>query len=340
MFGIYRTILAFIVIVGHLFGPFPIGNYAVFGFYVLSGYLMTHVMDRSYGFNAEGKKRFMMNRLLRIFPNYYFAIFLSVFLLVCYQDRITNFPSVLYLPNTYQEWFRNLFLIFSIKSQPRLSPPTWALSVEIFFYFCICLGFSKTKRRTNLWVALSVIMTGVILLTKESWHERYYTLQASSLPFSIGAWVFHYKNALSGYLQRLRLNRPVFWVSAMLLNMMLWFMIEKVYDIEIFFSYGFYINLILVSGCLVSLISYESSIISIKADNYIGKYSYPMYLIHWQSAAIINLLSGNFYGQKLMSFNGLVYLVISLLLTLAISSFMVHYIDIPIEKVRRRIKGE
>lgn len=41
MFGVYRTALALLVVAGHL-GPLEhVGPYAVFAFYVLSGYLMT-----------------------------------------------------------------------------------------------------------------------------------------------------------------------------------------------------------------------------------------------------------------------------------------------------------
>ena len=58
MFGIYRYGLAFCVVISHLWagmfgGP---AAYAVWGFYCLSGYLMTLILNEKYGFTARGIK--------------------------------------------------------------------------------------------------------------------------------------------------------------------------------------------------------------------------------------------------------------------------------------------
>jgi len=53
MLGLLRTTLAIMVMSYHLFvGILPLGTYAVFGFYVISGYLMTLVMHESYGYSG------------------------------------------------------------------------------------------------------------------------------------------------------------------------------------------------------------------------------------------------------------------------------------------------
>ena len=51
MFGTYRTLLALMIVALHLGGVPVIGGYAVFGFYILSGYLMTLIMQTSYGYS-------------------------------------------------------------------------------------------------------------------------------------------------------------------------------------------------------------------------------------------------------------------------------------------------
>lgn len=50
MFGTYRTLLAIMLIFLHLGGMPVIGSFAVFGFYILSGYLMTLIMQNNYGY--------------------------------------------------------------------------------------------------------------------------------------------------------------------------------------------------------------------------------------------------------------------------------------------------
>ena len=46
MFGLLRTALPLMVMVYHLFIEIrPLGTYAVFGFYIISGYLMNHFMS-------------------------------------------------------------------------------------------------------------------------------------------------------------------------------------------------------------------------------------------------------------------------------------------------------
>ena len=57
MFGTLRTILALMVAAGHLTDQWQIGTYAVFAFYIISGYLMTLIMHESYGFTGAAQQR-------------------------------------------------------------------------------------------------------------------------------------------------------------------------------------------------------------------------------------------------------------------------------------------
>ena len=157
MFGIFRTILALLVVTGHLFSPSSLGTFAVFGFYILSGYLMTYIMQNTYAYNMLGQKKFLLNRTLRIYPSYWFAALLSLVLLLYCGEKITEFKRTIYLPENSVEVLQNIFLVFFNSSRPRLSPATWALTVELFYYVCICFGASKTPTITASWFFLSVI---------------------------------------------------------------------------------------------------------------------------------------------------------------------------------------
>ena len=84
MFGTLRFLLAYLVILSHLVGSDYVvhfGFYAVRGFFVISGLLMTAALNEAYGFDGL---RFWVNRALRLLPPYY---------LVCALFRC-NYPMV------------------------------------------------------------------------------------------------------------------------------------------------------------------------------------------------------------------------------------------------------
>ena len=82
MSGIYRFALASLVVTFHAgFRPLQlsIGVSAVVAFYILSGYAMTGLWDSHY--KTRGKSQyFYLERLIRIFPQYYFWLLITLVL--------------------------------------------------------------------------------------------------------------------------------------------------------------------------------------------------------------------------------------------------------------------
>lgn len=159
MFGLYRTFLALLVAFHHLSGIRFQGS-TVFCFYMLSGYLMTLIMHDNYGYSLAGIRRFAISRFLKIYPLYWIACLTSIFLIVCLGIHYTKaYHSKIFLPENFTQILRNFFVIFSIQSSPRLVPPTWALTVQFFFYILIASGISKTKKITTIWFLISICYT-------------------------------------------------------------------------------------------------------------------------------------------------------------------------------------
>ena len=69
--GYLRFILAVTVTISHLWTVKVAGHVAVFGFYCISGFLMTKVIHETYGSSWRGKISFLINRAIRIYPTYY-----------------------------------------------------------------------------------------------------------------------------------------------------------------------------------------------------------------------------------------------------------------------------
>ncbi len=294
---------------------------------------MTYIMVNNYGYTLEGRKRFAINRILRIFPTYYASILISLFLLYFFDSKIAEFQPLISLPQTINQTFQNLFLLFTIDSAPRLSPPTWALTVELFFYLTICIGVSKTKKISVVWFMASAFYTIVVLVhSPENWAARYFPILSGSLPFSIGALIYHFRNSLSSFLKRLYLDNPIIWLALVLLNFIYSYKVGNNITSHWLFIIGFYTNLALMTLCIATLAVFETTLVDRKTDTKIGKYSYPIYLIHWQAGALLFSFTNGALSK-------LIFLMLSISVTFILSDILIRTTVNPIEKLRKRIKS-
>src|SRR5947209_2762288 len=72
MIELTRFFLSAVVMQSHIWplhAPW-LAHQSVFGFYTLSGFLMTRVLNERYGFSPSGLSRFVVNRVLRLWPTY------------------------------------------------------------------------------------------------------------------------------------------------------------------------------------------------------------------------------------------------------------------------------
>jgi len=345
MFGYLRTIWAIMVVVGHIFWVGDFGRFAVFGFYILSGYLMTYVVQNNYGYTRSSKIRFTTNRFLRLFPGYWFACTVTIFILFFLGPFHNEKYSVMLLPDSALSIFANFTMIFPhwLPSQiePRLSPASWALTVELFFYGAIILGASKTLFRTYLWLGLSVFFVLVTYALGLFWHARYFSIPAGSLPFSLGALIFFMiKENKTRFIPKILTEHPFTLFMLMFLTALfvsititkglpLWLM-EILFYCSMVFS--FFLVLSLAMG-KPFISSFPKSL-----DKKLGDYSYPFYLLHYQATLIASYI---IFGQA-STFKGnvtltAVLLIFSILLMLSI--FVIYWIERPIDKLRNKIRN-
>lgn len=285
MFGTYRTLLALLVMLLHYAYVPLIGEYAVFGFFALSGFLMTLIMQVSYGYSAKGIAAYAVNRFLRIYPIYWVAVIVScVVLLSLDYWQTTGYNSSYYLPETAFQWLRNLALILDFHTSPSLIPPAWALTVELIYYVAIGLGLSRTRGSTITWFVASVLYTGYLLAGDGSWGQRYYSVGAASLPFSTGALIWHVRDELRqgmGFLLERAFTPHILFIG-ILGN---WYL-GRLLDTQTGLS--FYINYLLCSLMIIALFWRKSlPLVSPKIDAWIGALSYPIYVIHLPLAYVL-----------------------------------------------------
>lgn len=291
MFGIWRTALALEVALYHLAGIPLIGEYAVGSFFVLSGYLMTAIMTQSYGYTLKGRLRFFANRALRLFPGYWFSIAVTLALIAFIGGPyMAAYHQGMQVPTTAGSWLQNLSMLFlDIKppSQlPRLTPPSWALTVEWLYYLLIGLGVARTAVLGNLWLALSIIFNIALF-----WHDPYSPLLYGSLPagslgFAAGAWTYHHRDRIGQWLE-LALGRAALlvilcgMVAAFLMPFASKHLVHLYAD-----PIGNWLNVGMSALMVIALKGLKAGPALRNLDKRLGDLSYPLYLLHWQAGAV------------------------------------------------------
>ena len=142
MLGLFRYVLALMVVFSHL-SPEILwwqGTYAVTCFYVISGYLMSKILNEVY----VGKRWFLrygINRCLRIFPAYLVTLLLTLSAIALYPqvaniqfNAYMTLDEVMSVPTGFWGWAENLSLLYVGDGKLTVSQ-SWSLRVEIVFYF-------------------------------------------------------------------------------------------------------------------------------------------------------------------------------------------------------------
>jgi len=346
MFGVLRTTLAIMVMIFHIFiGNLPLGTYAVFGFFIISGYLMTLIMQESYGYSADGRITFIINRFLRLHPLYWMASILTIVLIYYLGNEIVhNYHKSMDLPITNKSIVQNIFMVFPSwipgSIHPRLVPPTWAITIEMFYYALICFGLSKTFTRVKIWIVLSIAYIFYTFLNGLPWQSRYFHILAASFPFSIGACIYFLsknKQFQSLFTSLGLKSNLLFYI--MLFNCAIWILIPKS-SIGAYIEIGFYINIIICSLLIYSIaIGGKVLNISKKSDKFIGDYSYPIYLLHLQGGLLSSyLLFGKPHVFHHVTKSSTLNFLLAFIIVFVISTIFIMIFERPIQKIRDRIK--
>ena len=131
------------------------GLHAVFGFFAISGYLITRISVTSY----RGRPfSFLCNRFLRIYPQYWAAVLLGALVVWRMPTLAMHFNNTFQLPANASEIVSQAS-IFGLQGAPiLLSPASWSLNIELYFYLLIGL----LTHRSELLTYGALLVTGVM----------------------------------------------------------------------------------------------------------------------------------------------------------------------------------
>ncbi len=263
-------------------------------FFCLSGFLITAKLQSFQNFNLKDLIQFYQRRIVRLFPSLIFTLALTVLLAAFYLYRVEYIPlkkevkcAVLFITN-----FCNMeeASYFDLQAKKNFLLHTWSLAVEEQFYLLWPLLFLVARNKTTIFF-ITLIVTIISFVT-----------------FYSGEF---YSDSIKYYSP---LHR--FWqtgVGALLSQVTS----QKKYIFKGFSSLGFlFISLALIAdfkllntpvnslfaslGAMIFILSQghfaNQFLLSQRTLVYLGKISYPLYLIHWPLLVISYYLNNYQYN--------------------------------------------
>jgi peptidoglycan/LPS O-acetylase OafA/YrhL len=303
--GILRMILALSVINAHTVSslriPFLLGGAeAVQVFFIISGFYMTLVLSEVSKYRDY--KTFISNRLARIFSTYYLII--PIVAIISWQtlkfeythSELRLFTAILVtvcnlmiIPSDFLMFFKQVEHPISVGFTSNfaadhhplyaylISPPSWSLPLEMYFYFIIPL-LLRHRKMLNVVFFLSVLVRFVLLYHfggNDPWTYRFFP---SEICFFIAG--------VYSYLMYVRILKNFkgaksFLLTAAVCLFLIALKFQNFYPLggglidDILRSFIFY-GLFGILICTIFKLTRKS-----KIDQLIGSLSFPVYLLHW-----------------------------------------------------------
>ncbi len=291
MLGLLRFAFAMFVVIQHLTEGTTLffshwGIFGVFGFYLISGHLMTIVLHDVYSFRFAP---FALNRFLRLVPVYY-VVGIATACLILLVPRVSGFHPAWRGTPGFLDYVGNA-LIFPFEfynSAFRLVPPAWSLAVEIVNYFLLWLIVARSRRLVIGAVLVALAYHAISLAIGWDWETRYRPFYAALLPFALGSCIFFLRDRLAAIPPEYA--RRIFWCG---MAIAVGNLIICAFDSGVagrWFDLYFYINLIALS-IMVSSTSVPSVFRSCRSSGKVlGDLSYPIFLTHFAVACVVSVL--------------------------------------------------
>ncbi len=333
MFGYFRFILASFVLASHTgisLQGFNIGVFAVVCFFILAGFVVSGLFDKFFYQDKPLYLKFYFERVLRIFPQYFFILALTV-VFVSFSGFFEINYSVLNIFSSLTIFPLNWTRV--IEAQTFIAP-AWSLAVELKAYLLLpfVIFFRSVK------ISLAAVSISIFLVASfEFINTDLYTVN------TVLGTLFIFILGTSIYNVNIRENKePDFFdlyfpVIAYALMLLLMIVLGVVYREMIFIENVMEIAVGVMIG--LPVITYiANSNIKIPFNSLFGDLSYGLFLSHFLVINIINHYSGITFSYGINESNAHIspylYVISVFLLSVIISLIALYLVERPIKKYR------
>jgi len=303
-------------------------------FFVISGFIVSNILFTEYKKNNIIRfKRFMMRRILRIFPPFYGCIIISFIII----GAITNFNLKL---------IKSVLINFCYLQNYAYSnfiPHTWSLAVEEHFYIIlpiilfVYLKFNNSLNKfDNLWIGIIVIVVIIRIINAKInplFNEFVGFCYPTHLRFdsiAFGVLLSYYYNFNYSFFASLFQKKILLICSCTILVILSFidftaFIFLKIFGFTLLYlAFGTILSYIM---CLPNM----SNNFFINVVSKIGKYSYSIYLYHYLSLFFFYPISHNINMEIFLR------VFLYCLYTLILSYTAVRFIEIPALKLQNKL---
>lgn len=197
--GYYRLLLAFLVVASHMhlrLQEYNLGMTAVISFFLLSGYVMTALIQKHYP-GIGDTSGFYLDRIVRIGPQFYFyslATLAALILLGLHHDWMRSIPGKLDILAQLSIFPLN----FNGHFESALLPQAWSLGLEMCFYAIFPLVLFHKARVPVALVSIAVFAVACIgIIDTDQFAYRF--LPGTFFIFICGSWLYQADDKWQSY---------------------------------------------------------------------------------------------------------------------------------------------
>jgi peptidoglycan/LPS O-acetylase OafA/YrhL len=344
--GIFRFILAFLVVLSHLPGSAMRGNLgesAVIAFYFISGWLMTHSYRAFQKNSVFPIRTFFIDRVIRLYPTFILIFTISLAFMI-WAHLPFSWRRVAMEPFVFPLAYTKLFP-FGTNGVP-IVPPSWSLGVEAHFYLFIPLWLALALNFRVVFTCVLAIVHIVVLATPGS-VQNY----IGCPPFVLQGWCDNPFSDVFGYdmpfivataflygsitYDRVVLKQgrfaPIVFIWALYASA-LWLFGPPFKWLENMSAYDIFLGIVVFAPFAVLVFQTRLEGKARRIDWLIGNLSYPLFLVHFLAIKIVVYVAGSPEVQPPLY-------IPTLLLSVGLAIVVALFQSIAVDRLRYRVRG-